>query len=315
LISTLSIKGNLSDYKIMPSGVGGGLLLIGVSASAQGVILSLAGYEAIEFSNGTINLAETIWASSANEKMMPVSFVDALEQFQNLNSDNINQELPHKTQLDLEAKSIKASSHTFLPDALEDEVKVSPRNISPETFIQKNHNALLDQIPNQKSQQSENHHEDGQEGVRNKNTQSASSSSGGGASGSGSSMNEDFNLALKQNSANSANSETQVDYLSKTLFGTTAFDSLQGAEGNDVFYTSSGNDIIKGFGGVDTLVGVDFSAIKIDQISQDAFKLVGKISEIYEAPIGSPNYRADVNASLYFSGIEIFKLVDEDEGI
>lgn len=141
----------------------------------------------------------------------------------------------------------------------------------------------------------------------------SSSGAGSGASPSDDSLLSSGNLNLF-NGVDS-DQEASIDYLPKILFGGRDFDNLLGAEGNDIFYTSAGNDLIKGLGGLDTLIGVDYMNISINQVTQGVFNLVGELYEIFEAPIGTANYAEKINFSLYFSGIEIFKQVDEDEGI
>lgn len=315
MLTTLSLSGSQSDYQIAPENLGNGqsgLLLLGITPATKGVVIPLGAYQAIEFSNGVINLAETVWASRGEAKTMPVNLSDEFDQNQSLEAESIEDGQPANSHASLKIKLAQPITRSPQPDESSHDTNQSAHSSknshSDDQQDPETHAHSSGQRSGQGRERSANPL-DSQEVANHKALSSANSSS------ASPSTSENYNPAYSSTISVSDDSQASVDYLPKNLFGTTAFDSLQGAEGNDVFYTSSGGDVIQGMGGLDTLVGVDTSAVNVEQISQGVFSLTGTMAEISEVSVGIANYGADINSNLYFSGIEMFKHLDGDVGI
>lgn len=315
MLATLSLSGSQSDYQIVPENLGNaqsGLLLLGVTPATKGIAIPLDAYQAIEFSNGVINLAETVWAARGEAKTMPVHLSDEFDQSQALENSSTDEGHIPNGHDSLKIKVAQPITRSPQPGELLNDANQSAHSSknshSDDQQDAKTHAHSSAQSSGQGKERSANP-SDSQEVGNNKALSSANSSS------ASPSTSENFNPAYSSTTSVSDDSQASVDYLPKTLFGTIAFDSLQGAEGNDVFYTSSGYDVMKGMGGVDTLVGVNTSAVSIEQIYQGVFSLTGIMAEISETSVGVANYGADISSNLYFSSIEMFKHLDGDTSI
>lgn len=287
MLSTLTIKGSEKDYKISPAGNSSGLLLIGVAPATEGVIVPLAGYQAVEFSNSVIELADTVWAEY--DKPIYANFTSASA----LEAAYIDDEMFEQSQsYENSPVNISASTHARSGSAQLLNEQEPEQSLSKMPSLDREHheNQSIEESNNKLAPK--NSHASVNDHRNQQTTKARPPQSNAGADQGLAANSENLMLTndLKSPNSNAPGSSSAIDYLPKILFGTTAFNSLQGAEGNDIFYTSSGNDAIRGLGGLDTLIGIDFSAIQIDQISQDVYKLVGKFAEIYEAPIGFPNF-------------------------